>query len=152
MSDNIVNVPSFLDEDLSKVDTNMPVIQGPITEEVEVQSIELAKSKEGSMDMVKITVKTLRDLPSTKKQIINAGFPLYGNISITPLLGREGKKDRTEEMIKRDVARFVQACGENGGLQPLTRFVGKRCLIEITIRPKEGKWAETNDIQFIKRG
>lgn len=151
MSDPVI-VPSFLQEvDLGQVDTTIPVINGPITEEVEITELSLVKAESG-IDQLKIVCKTVKDLQSTRKQTINAGFPLYANIGLTPLIGRDGKKDRTEEFIRRDVAKFVQALGEAGSLLPLERFIGKRAMVKITVRPAKDKWPETNDIDFVKMG
>lgn len=152
MSDTLTSVPSFLEEDLSKVDTTVPCIRANLTEEVEIVSVEIAKSKtENPIDMLVISVKTVKDLPSTKNETINAGFPLYQRIGLTPLVGRVDKKDRTEQMIKKDVAKFVQATGKST-LMPLEQFKGVRVMIKTAVEPARGQYAESNSISFVKQG
>lgn len=153
-----VVAPSFLNEDLSTYDTSLPVVRGNPTTEVEITKVEVvlsAQKEDGSpqLRMLVISTKTTVDHISTKNKPIERGYPLPDQrITLDPLIGRPGKKDRTEEMIKRDVAKFVQSCGQKGGIYPLERFVGLRAMAKLGIEAASGKWPEKNDVTFVIRG
>ena len=106
MSENTIestNLPPspLLDEDLSGVDTSMPVIKGGITTEVEVVSVKPVENKDKTGQNLEIKVKTTTELISTKGEAISPGFPLTTWISLVPKTGRtDGKKEYTENDIR----------------------------------------------------
>lgn len=154
-TDNLV-LPgaSFLDEDLSKVDTSMPVIRGGIAAELEIVSVTQEPKKDGTGSNVVIKMKTTRELPSTKGDMINAGYPLTKYLSLSPVIGRtDGKKEYTEDDVRRGLAQFMEAVeGKKGNMNPMERFAGKRVMVKVTVSPGNEQYAdESNSIKFAKR-
>ncbi len=144
---------SFLDEDLSGVDTSMPVIKGPITTELEIIDVVEAESKDKTGMNLVIRCKTVKELPSTKNDRINPGFPLRKYIGLTPVVGRPGKQDYDAESIRRGLAQFLEAAeGRKGAVKPVERFKGMRIMAKVTISPATAEFGESNSISFVKRG
>lgn len=153
---NLANpaAPSYLDEDMSGVDTSMPVIKGPLTAEVEIIDVVEAESNDKTGMNLVIRMKTIKDHVSTKGDTINAGFPLRKYIGLTPVVGRPGKNDYDADSIRRGIAQFLEAVeGKKGFAKPLERFKGMRVMVKITIAPATEKYPnESNNVSFVKRG
>lgn len=141
-------VPSFLDEDLSGVDTSMPVIRGPITAEVEIVEVTEEESKDKSGSNLVVKVKTVSELKSTKGDVISANFPMKKWIGLTP------KGDYTVDSVKRSLAQFQEAVeGKKSSIKPLDRFKGMRAMVKIGVSPATEKYpTESNSLTFVKRG
>ena len=145
---------SLLDEDLSAVDTSMPVIRGPVTIELEIVDVTEEESKDKTGMNLVIKVKTVTPVNSTKGDIISPGFPMKKWIGLTPMVGRPGKKDYDGEMIKKSLAQFQEAVeGKKSSIKPLERFKGQRVMAKIGVQEATEKYPnESNSIQFVKRG
>ena len=145
---------SFLDEDLGSVDTSMPVIKGGLTVELEVTSVSEEPNKDNSGNNLVIKTRTVKELPSTKGPMINAGFPLTKYISLTPVEGRADKKDYRKEDIRKNLAQFLEAVeGKKGVLNPTERFKGMHVLAKITVSPGNSQFPnESNSLSFVRKG
>lgn len=137
---------SILDEDLSSVDTSMPVLRGNVIHDFEIVNIEVTKSKDGLGDVLRIQLKTTGELLSTKNDTVNAGWTLYNYISLSP------KGDYTIDRIRRSLAQFVEAVeGRPGQVNPTDRFIGKRvrCKVKVT-KPTAEYPNEGNSVSWVK--
>lgn len=108
---------SFLDEDLSGVDTSMPLVKEGIYE-LKVDEIEKIPNKAEDGELLKFKFKTTSAMESVDGQPIAEGYTLFHQISITPT------EKYTKDAIKRNVAAFVQAAGGTH-LMPLEQWKGK---------------------------
>ena len=152
MSDTITPI-SFLDEDLSSVDTSSPIFKGNQLLELEIVDVFMEKTKDGLSDRLTIKTKTVRAYPGTKESI-SANFPVTQYIGLTPLTGRIDKKDWAEEDIKKSLAKFLEAVeGKATKLSPMERFKGKHIMVKVGITPATDKYPnEGNNFTFVKAG
>jgi hypothetical protein len=92
--------------DVPAADTNtdFPLIK-PGIKDLEIVNGEPATSKSGN-DMLVFKLKTTADDYDTKGEVLNAGYPLYHRIVITPT------EDRTAQRISKDIALLLKAAGQ----------------------------------------
>ena len=128
-------VPSFLDEDLSGVDTRMPLIREGIYK-LEIKKIEKVPTKDQTGELLKITLATATDnCKSTTGDAINKGFPVFHQIYITVT------EKCTADQIKKSVAQFTQAVGIKK-IVPFTPFIGQLVFAKVIVE-KERKDEKT---------
>lgn len=135
MSDETYREPSILDEDLSSVDTSFPVIKGGIIHDFEVKHLEVQDNKEGTGQNLVITLTTTGPVPGLNGQTIDAGFPVYHYVGLTPIVGRPDKRDYNEDQIRRSLAQFTLAVhGKKLPVNPFDAHLGKRvrCKVAVT--------------------
>jgi len=152
------SAPSFLDEDLSSVDTSMPVIKGGQILEYEVAGVTEETNKDQTGTNLIIKIKTVNPTVSTKGETINPGFPMRRTVSLVQALGRAGKQDYDADSIKRMLAQFVESVegrqkGVPSAIKPLERFAGKHGLMKVTVVPANDQFPnESNSITFVPAG
>lgn len=149
LTDN--EIPAILDEDLANVDTSIPVLRGGQVHDFDIKSVEVSDNKQGTGKNLVITLSTTSDLPSTRGDIISAGFPCYVYIGLTPAVGRPDKKDYTEDDIRRALARFTLAVhGEKCAVQPIDKHIGKRVKCKISVTKPTAEYPnEGNNVTFV---
>lgn len=121
MSDNL----SLLTEDLSNVPTTLPLLKESLYDLI-ITKVEAVPTKDGSGERLSITMKTQTVAESVTGETINAGFPIYHNIGITPT------EKYSVEMIKRSLAAFAKAVGV-ATIQPLAQFEGKVVRVKLIV-------------------
>jgi hypothetical protein len=145
-------VESFLDDDLSKVDTSLPLLKEG-TYAFEVAKIEKKQNKAGTGELIAMTLKLADEGKiDVNGNPVNKGFPIFHQMSITPT-DKYSKDD-----IKRTVAAFVQAA-ECERIFPLDQYAGKMVYAKITVQ-KESPNKDTGQLyppknavgRFIKPG
>lgn len=142
-------ITSILDEDLSGVDTSLPLLKESILT-LEVAEIKEQPTSDNAGQMLKIKFKTTEDQPSVTGDVVHAGFPVYHNILTTP------KGDMTADMVRKNLAGFAQALGVPR-LTPLEGLVGRTLKAKVRVRKERtdertGKtYAASNEIAtFVK--
>lgn len=130
------NALDILNEDLSQTDTSMPLLAEELMD-LALSEIKDEPSKDGSKTNVKMTWKTTkRQKLVGKDEYIEAGFPIFDTICLTP------SDKYTIDNIKRRCAAVVQALGV-ARLQPYDMVLNKiaRCkvIVEPESRDKDGK-------------
>lgn len=104
MSEEALVVPSFLDEDLSQVDTSMPVLaEASAVLKIDDSSLVLNKDKTGQLWKLKMV--TTAQMRSTTGEMLSEGFPVFAQVSLKPT------EKYSEESIKKAVASWLQAAG-----------------------------------------
>ena len=137
--------PSILDEDLSSVDTSMPVLREDIYL-LEVTDAKEVPTNDGKGQMLTITLKTVEDGIATNGYAINKGFPVFARTSITPT--EKYPKDR----IRMEVAKICQAIGVKT-IKPFADLKGKLVKVKIKVRPErtdpttQATYPESNEIK-----
>lgn len=138
----------FLGEDLSGVDTSMPLIkEGPC--ELLIAKLEKTPNKKGTGFNLKFTLKATKDMETTKDDVVHEGFPFFKQISIAPT------PDYSEDTIKKAVALFVQ-CAGGTRLFPLDQYEGKVVPCRVTIKKERTDknsgetYPPANEIKFVK--
>jgi hypothetical protein len=151
MSDTITPI-SFLDEDLSSVDTSSPVFKGNQVLELEIVDVFTDKTKDGLSDRLTIKSKTVKSYPGTK-ETIKDGFPITQYIGLTPMTGRLDKKDWGEDDIKKSIAKFLEAVeGKATRLTPMDRFKGKRFLVKAAVTAPTAQYPnEGNQFTYVRQ-
>ena len=152
MDETTTTLPSILEEDLSNVDTSMPVIAAnpPILHAFDLADVTIQSKDDGSQS-VKITAKTTTELRSTKGDMISAGWPLYSYIGLTERVGRPGKEDYTKDDIQRGLASFVLAVtGKKEKFGDPKRFVGMKVYGRIKIKKGTDEYpGDSNSVTFV---
>jgi hypothetical protein len=139
---------SFLDEDLSGVDTSLPLVKEKIYPLL-VAKIEKVATKDNTGELIKIQLKLEEDAVDTNGNHINKGFPIFHSIPITP------SENYSKDDIKRKVAEFVQAAGGQR-IFPLSTYENAKLFAKVTIQKertdKNGTlWPARNAIgRFLK--
>lgn len=118
----------ILTQDLSGVDTSLPLIVDGIYE-LEVKEVKQEPTKDGAKQNLNITLVTVGDASTTRRDVVHAGFPLYRTISLTPT------EKYTADMVRRGLAEFAQALGV-ATVRPLEALVGKRLYAKVVIDPE----------------
>jgi hypothetical protein len=143
------SLTSILDEDLSGVDTSIPLLKEGIYN-LEIAEVKQQSTSDNAGQMLKIKFKTTEDSPSVTGDIVHAGFPVYHNILTTP------KGDMTADMVRKNLAGFAQALGVPR-LTPLESLNGRVLKAKLRVRKertdeKTGKtYAASNEIAtFVK--
>jgi hypothetical protein len=125
MSDNILDI---LTEDLSGIDTNIPVLREGLYD-LAIVKVTRDPSKDGTKENLNIQLKTTETASSTAGQIVQAGWSIFDCISISPT------ERYTIDQIKRNVAAFVQASGCRT-VEPVDQFTGKIVRAKVAAVPE----------------
>ncbi len=146
MQDPEVPSSSILDEDMSGVDTSMPIIASPILHAFDIAKVEEVANSTKTGTNLKITLKTSAVLQDTKGNQIQPGWPCYTYIGLT-----ETPK-YNKDAIKRSCATFVEAVlGVKEKLNPLSRFEGKRVMCKVGIGKATEEYPDPgNTFRFVK--
>jgi len=144
---------SFLDEDLSSVDTAMPVMKGNQPVEMEIIGVTEEPTKDQLGTNLVIKMKTVGEVISTKNERLKPGLHHTKRIGLTPAIGRVGKSDYDETAIRRELARFLESVeGTKSKLRPLERFAGLRAFTKTSVVPGNDQYPnESNMVAFIKK-
>ena len=95
---------SILDEDMSSVDTSIPLIKEGIYT-LELTKVEEVDTTDKLGKNLKCKFTLIADAESTDGQIVNKGFPVFHQTLITP------KGGMTLDMVKRNLALILQPMG-----------------------------------------
>lgn len=134
----------ILDEDLSSVDTSMPILAADVYD-LKIHEAKVAPNNEGTGQVLKLALKTTKDAQSKSGENINAGFPIFHNIGLSPT------EKYTKDMIKKNVASFLEAVGAGMTLNPVERLIGRNVRAKVTIQPERDQYPESNRIgRFVK--
>lgn len=139
---------SFLDEDMSTIDTSMPLIKdGPC--KLLLVKLEKLPNKKGTGFLLKFTLKATEDMETVKGDLVHVGYPVFKQISITPT------PQYDEDAIKRAVALFVQSA-KGTKLFPLSQYEGMILPCRMTIRKERTDkdtgdvYPASNEVKFVK--
>lgn len=120
--------PTFLEGDMSGVDTSMPIIKAGIYV-LEVSDIKMEPNKKGDGQNLRITLKTTVDDIAIvgDGDPVKKGFPIFHTISVSPT------EKYSQEAITKAVATFVQAIPGHTRLFPLEQFKGQLVHAKVTV-------------------
>lgn len=139
--DETIQPPSILDEDLSSVDTSMPLLTKAIYD-MSIDDISLVENKAKTGQNLKIKIKTTTDAVSTRGEPIRSGWPLTTYISLVPT------EEYTKDSINRALARFMKAVeGKATSINPISRFKGKIVRVSVDISPAHDGFPEGNTVK-----
>ena len=147
--DNVGSPISFLDEDLSTVDTSRPILREGLYDLAVVAAVQDV-SKDGKKINLNVKLKTVRNekTKDSPPQDVAAGFPLRKHtisLSETP--------EYTQDSIRKAVAEFVQGCNMQR-LYPLSQFDGALVTAKVIVEPERRNketgelYPEGNKIKF----
>lgn len=142
---------SILDKDLTSTDVSRPLLK-PGAIEFQVAECKFSKTKDGTKDMIEITLKTVHNQDGVKIKgdgtqtptQLNPGYTLTERIIIT-----ETEK-RDEERILQDLKKFRMAVtGDEGGqFQPLEQYVGQHVMGNVVVETDNtGQYGAQNRIK-----
>lgn len=128
--DNEPVTPTFdiLNEDLSGVDTTLPLIVEGIYD-LAVFKLSKDPSKDGTKENLNIVLHTTETANTTTRDTVQKGFPLFHVISLTPT------EKYTVEQIKRKLAEFTQAVGVPS-INPMESIVGRVVRTKVIVEPE----------------
>lgn len=147
MTNDETNQPSgsLLAEDLSSVDTSMPILKEGLYD-MTISSCKEGTTKDKTGVIVTIILKTTAPAFSTTGEEVQPGFPVYHRMNQTPTGGM------TADMIRKRNAQFVEAVeGKKTSLIPLDRFEGKTVRCKVGIQEETTSYPASNVIKnFVK--
>lgn len=124
----------ILTEDLSGVDTSMPLIRDELYE-VKLASLKVGKTKAGKGSL-NLRFDTLNETKDIEGKHVNSGYPLFHQVTLTP------SEKYTKDQIKKAVAQIAQALK----VKTLTeQCVGLKCLVKTRVR-KEREDETTGEV------
>lgn len=127
----------ILSQDLSDVSTEMPLLKEALCN-LTIAAVEVKPSKDGLKQNLNLTLKTTTDMEAVNGETVNAGFPLYDTVCLTP------SEKYSVDMIKRKLASIAKAAGL-ATIRPFENLVGKVVAVKIRIQ-KEREDAITGDV------
>lgn len=166
MSDNITSVTDLLTADLSDPKlTQFPILAGGtydflIDGAPKVVTEEGTRSLRYSLKLIGVGKQHNTDEPW------NNSLPITVYQGLTPSPAADGRKEVTLDMVKRNVATFVQACGERVFTTPeqaaaiqsnqkevlLPQFAGKKVAgtVKVSVNKKSGETVNNVNLQVPK--
>lgn len=157
-----LSVPGLLDEDMSSVDTAVPLFADGI-HEMEIVEVTCGPSKDKTGETLTVKMKTIKETKTIRKDpgtgqtiTLSAGFPVTKWVGLTPQTGVPGKKDYTQDDVRRGVAQFMECVlgkaqkGVERRMTPLDKWKGQRLMLKSTIAPATEKFPESNNFAWVK--
>ena len=129
----------------------MPVIKSGVIHDFDVKNVEVSDNKDGTGQNLVITLATTSPVAGLNGQQIEAGFPVYHYIGLTPITGRSDKRDYTEDAIRRSLAQFTLAVhGQKVPVRPLIQHIGKRVRCKVAVTKPTAEYPNPgNKITFV---
>lgn len=140
MSDGVSVGGSLLDEDMTGVDTSMPVL-APGLCETRIKEVKAARNSANDGDVIKIQLETVKEHQSTKGETIKAGFPIFDTIPITPT------EKMSKDQVKKRLAQFMEGVnGAAGVMNPLAQWAGKTVTVKLKIAKETPEYPESHKV------
>tara|TARA_R110000787_G_scaffold8323_5_gene27794 strand:- start:401 stop:844 length:444 start_codon:yes stop_codon:yes gene_type:complete len=134
---------ALLNEDLGDIDTSRPILKETIAT-MRVKEMQVKSNKAETGNNLEITLVTMETLPNRKGDDVNANFPVFDIISLTPT--EKYDADAIKRRLK-EVRVAVHGPGE-GAFGTPAEYIGLELEVKIGIQEdKTGKYSDRNVIK-----
>lgn len=134
MNEEQVDTNSLLNEDLTSVDTSMPLLQAGLLEDFTIVKQEVRTNEETGRDSLALTLNATKELPDKDGNLLPITFPHYVNVPLTP----------SPKMSISDVKKAVASWTQAASVKMATQLEGRIVKCKVTIEPAKGQWPEKN--------